>query len=46
MKNSFLLKGDTTTPIIEWLNSNKQKIPYIGEDTEQQELNLLTVVGM
>ena len=46
MENSFLLKGDTTTPIIEWLNSNKQKIPYIGEDTQQQELNLLTVVGM
>ena len=46
MEDSFLLKGDTTTPIIEWLNSNKQKIPYIGEDTEQEKLNTLTVVGM
>ena len=46
MKNLILLKGDTTTQLSEWLNSNKQKIPYIGEDTEQQELNLLTVVGM
>ena len=46
MKNSFLLKGDTTTELSEWLNSNKQKIPNIVEDTEQQELNLLNVVGM
>ena len=46
MKNSFLLKADTTTQLSQWLNSNKQKIPYIGEHTEQQELNLLTVVVM
>ena len=46
MKNLLLLKGDTTTQLSEWLNSNKQKTPNIGEDTEQQELNLLTAVGM
>ena len=46
MKNLILLKGDTTTQLSEWLNSNKQKTPNIAEDTEQQELNLLTAVGM
>ena len=46
MKNLLLLKGDTTTQLSEWLNSNKQKTPNIGEDTEQQELKLLTVIGM
>ena len=46
MKNSFPLKGDSTTQLSERLNSNKQKTPNIGEDTEQQELNLLTAVGM
>ena len=46
MKNLLLLKGDPTTQLSEWLNSNKQKIPNIGEDAEQQELTLFTVVGM
>lgn len=47
MNEKFIsLKGDTTTQLSEWLNSNKQKTPNIGEDAEQQEPNLLTAVGM
>lgn len=47
MKNLLLLKGDKQLRNYqEWLNSNKQKTPNIGEDTEQQELNFLTAVGM
>ena len=47
MNEKFIsLKENTPTQLSEWLNSNKQKTPNIGEDAEQQELNLLTAVGM
>ena len=46
MKKSNSFKRRYHYQLSEWLNSNKLKTPNIAEDTEQEELNLLTAVGM